>query len=243
MSQLEAAPLVTIPPARGAWGPRGVVIGGAAAFCGLLFVAAIVAVVVTLRGPLDLGHLPLGLVYALFFASQAVFMATAWIAAYRYGGAGAQFGLNWAGWRSAWRGIVAAIGLVIVLTLYHLLLERVAPSWCAQIEAEAAAQKAQLSGPWPLMFLAAAVIAPLGEELFFRGFIYQGLAARWPAALAIGCSALLFGLVHGMLWNLPALTLIGVTAALLLRRSGSLWPAFTCHATFNALSLLIDRIG
>lgn len=47
------------------------------------------------------------------------------------------------------------------------------------------------------MFLTAVILAPIFEELVFRGLILDGLLKKYSPALAIGISALLFGLIHG----------------------------------------------
>lgn len=47
-----------------------------------------------------------------------------------------------------------------------------------------------------LMPFAAVLLAPLGEELFFRGWLWEGLAARWSAAATASATSLLFLCVH-----------------------------------------------
>lgn len=92
------------------------------------------------------------------------------------------------------------------------------------------------------------VAAPLAEEAFFRGFLYQGLRRRyrvWPSALV---SALLFGMAHftgvASLQLLLPLALVGLGLALVYERRRSLLSAICAHATFNVfgfLSLVLTR--
>jgi uncharacterized protein len=95
-----------------------------------------------------------------------------------------------------------------------------------------------------LVFLAPIVIAaaPLGEELFFRGFLYQGLRRRysvWPAAILSG---VLFGLVHlgGVAFFLivPSLAAVGVGLALVFERRKSIVASMAAHAAFNVVGYL-----
>lgn len=86
-------------------------------------------------------------------------------------------------------------------------------------------------------------VAPLVEELIFRGVLLSGLMQRMQAGWAILVSALVFGLMHladfGFVWYaIPALAGLGVVLAWLRLRSGSLWPAVVAHATNNALAVL-----
>jgi membrane protease YdiL (CAAX protease family) len=81
------------------------------------------------------------------------------------------------------------------------------------------------------------VLAPLGEEAFFRGFLYKSLRNRlpvWPAAVA---SALIFGALHymrpGSLVLIPPLFVVGLGLALVYERRQSLLASVAAHATFN----------
>ena len=84
-------------------------------------------------------------------------------------------------------------------------------------------------------------LAPIAEELFFRGFVFSGLRSRmsvWPAAVISG---LVFGLVHaptGITTVVP-LAVLGAVLAWLYDRTGSLWPPVIAHVLNNALALAI----
>jgi len=90
-----------------------------------------------------------------------------------------------------------------------------------------------------IMALLVLLAAPLAEEIFFRGFLLQGLARRltfWPAAII---SSALFALAH-VWWQfyLPVFVL-GLAFAWLFWRTGSLWAAIAAHATINGTSFAV----
>jgi membrane protease YdiL (CAAX protease family) len=90
-----------------------------------------------------------------------------------------------------------------------------------------------------LLILIVGICAPVVEEIFYRGFFQEALRKRGlPAAAAIGINALVFGLSHGQLLQLPALVLFGLVAGILAHRSGRLGPAIAAHVAFNMVTVV-----
>lgn len=96
----------------------------------------------------------------------------------------------------------------------------------------------------PLLVVTAVLLAPLAEELVFRGVLFQGLVDRgfWVAALV---SASMFTLAHleigaGVLANtivVSGILPLGVAFAAVFALRGSLATAVVAHATYNALGV------
>ncbi len=89
-----------------------------------------------------------------------------------------------------------------------------------------------------VLFLFVAIGAPVVEELFFRGLLLRSLHRRFGVPVAVIGSAVLFGLAHYELLQLPALILFGVVLAVLAERTGRLGPGMAAHAAFNAATVL-----
>jgi membrane protease YdiL (CAAX protease family) len=86
-----------------------------------------------------------------------------------------------------------------------------------------------------------AVLAPVAEELFFRGFVFAGLRTRWSLWPAAITSGLIFGLVHaptGITTVVP-LAALGFALCWLYDRTGSLWPCVIAHMINNGLALAV----
>lgn len=81
------------------------------------------------------------------------------------------------------------------------------------------------------------VIVPIGEEIFFRGFVY-GTLRRWGVGAATLLSALFFAAVHQQIVHLLPIVLLGVILALLYERTGSLVPVLIVHAVNNLVATL-----
>lgn len=95
------------------------------------------------------------------------------------------------------------------------------------------------SAEFILVFIAIAVLAPLAEELLFRGFIFRGMRQKlpfWPAALIV---SLLFALAHGQVNVGLDVFALSIVLCWLREKTGSLWPGIILHASKNALALIL----
>jgi len=95
---------------------------------------------------------------------------------------------------------------------------------------------AAAEGWLPAMFVAAVVVAPAGEEVLFRGFLYRGLVrserSAWPGIVAI--SLLWAGLHIQYDWaGILQIFVIGLFLGFVRWRSGSVLLTFLLHALFN----------
>ena len=95
------------------------------------------------------------------------------------------------------------------------------------------------------MVLLAIVIAPLTEELVFRGGVFRYLRTRWPRWAALLLPAACFAALHvnwstleGLSSALP-LVVLAVVFSLAYERTGHLGTAVVAHACFNLNTLLV----
>ncbi|MDT0300659.1 CPBP family intramembrane glutamic endopeptidase [Streptomonospora wellingtoniae] len=97
--------------------------------------------------------------------------------------------------------------------------------------------------PLILTMLFLAVLTPIGEEFLFRGVVANALLRYGPVVGAVS-SSLVFAVFHGINIVFPAAFVVGLIAAELMRRSGSVWPGVVVHAVNNtALPLLVLLTG
>ncbi len=88
-----------------------------------------------------------------------------------------------------------------------------------------------------LIFVGGAFIAPLVEEVIFRGFIFAGLKERFGWVRSALISAILFSLIHFQPTAIFPIFILGLIFAYLYHLSGSIWPAVIMHMSTNALGL------
>ena len=88
-------------------------------------------------------------------------------------------------------------------------------------------------------FVVIAVIAPVVEELLFRGIGFH-LLRRFGDTTAILATGLAFGLYHGLHNALPILTPFRSRSPSSAARSDSVYPGMLVHAAFNSVALIVS---
>ncbi len=137
-------------------------------------------------------------------------------------------------------GLVGQFALLILLGLLYRLLG----VDLDQVGETAEELTGEASGAFgvALLVLMVAVIAPLLEELFYRGLWLRAIERRFGRVVAVVGSSVLFGAAHLQPFDFPALAGFGAIAAVLTVRTGRLGPALWAHVAFNltaVISLLV----
>jgi uncharacterized protein len=81
-------------------------------------------------------------------------------------------------------------------------------------------------------------VAPLAEEFFFRGFLFQAMRQSWGVWVAAPASGLIFGLIHFQPDKLVPLAILGTALAFVFHRTRSLWPCILLHALNNTAAFI-----
>ena len=89
---------------------------------------------------------------------------------------------------------------------------------------------------WGSLFTAS-VVAPVTEELFFRGLILRGFLSRYSVPTAVLVSAILFGLIHLNPWQLVSAAELGLLLGWWFVRTRSLLPCVAGHALVNSTTI------
>ncbi len=88
------------------------------------------------------------------------------------------------------------------------------------------------------VFVVGAIIAPIVEEILFRGLLYQWLRARTNVLIAVIASAVIFAVVHIIPLLFPALFVVGLILALVYEWTRSLWVTITIHFLQNGMAII-----
>lgn len=152
------------------------------------------------------------------------------------------------------RTVLGVVGLTLaalvvcdaVWTATVLVLHRVAPG--VELEPHATIQALHEAGQpvWVIGLLRASalIVAPIAEEVFFRGMLQSALhhyvASRWSVVLL---TSFAFTILHSPYQALPTLFVLSVVLGVAYERSGALVVPVGVHLLFNGNTLLWDALG
>ena len=139
------------------------------------------------------------------------------------------------GWSMALIVSAMALACAFVIEPISMLLPEMS-------EVMKAAMEMLLEGPIWIVLISVSVFAPFFEEWLCRGIILRGLLTKVKPAWAIVISALVFGLIHGNLWQAIPAFIIGVVLGYVYYKTGSLKLTMLMHCVNNTLSVIVSRI-
>ena len=135
--------------------------------------------------------------------------------------------------------IFATVGIVILSSELNNALDRYLP-----MPTESKIIDTLMQDDLPGVFITVLLVAPLVEEMLFRGIILEGLSRHYKLTTAVLVSSILFALVHLPVGVIVALNifLLALFLAWVRLKSGSLMLCVICHATFNSIPFVTMRI-
>jgi membrane protease YdiL (CAAX protease family) len=97
------------------------------------------------------------------------------------------------------------------------------------------------ASPWAMAAMAgfACLLAPVWEELFFRGMFYPAVRRLVGVRLSIVVTAAAFASLHWNLTQFAPVFVLGVLLAYLYERTHSLWSCIAAHTVFNTASITV----
>jgi membrane protease YdiL (CAAX protease family) len=162
-------------------------------------------------------------------------------------GPAAWLGLRWKAW--PWVFLIAPATVMTMWLVFGGLQALGYMKWMESLGVEAVQDSVKLlqtaTDPMVLilMAVAAVLVAPVSEELVFRGYLYPAakrFAGPWMAAI---CSGLVFAAAHGSLAALLPLFIFGVVLAVLYEKTGSIWAPVAVHFCFNGATVGVQFLA
>ncbi len=236
-----ATAAVPAPPNHQRWG-LGDVIGGWL----VVYLASVVwgvgVIALTGHAGEDFDELPLAVVALAQLGLAVGFFLVPWtVTKLKGNGIVADLGLR-ARWEDLWKGGLVGIAtqVLVLPLLYWPMLHALGKS---QDDLEGPAQTLTDRANRPvdvvLLVLIVGVMAPVFEEIFYRGLMQRSLLKRGlHPAVAIGITSVVFAATHFQLLQLPGLAVAGAAFGTLAYRADRLGPAIAAHLTFNMVTVI-----
>ncbi|MFZ3172099.1 MAG: type II CAAX endopeptidase family protein [Carboxydocellales bacterium] len=136
-------------------------------------------------------------------------------------------------WRGVALAIVAGLGIAFLMTGISWLIQLLPWPVSQQAAYEAINRVSSWQEFLPLWF-AVGFLAPLSEEVFFRGYtlpLFRNYLGQQNGAIL---AALFFGALHFDAWRMLPLAVAGWILNQLYTRTGSLWTTIIAHGVWNA---------
>jgi membrane protease YdiL (CAAX protease family) len=175
----------------------------------------------------------------LLISTQAALLLVSWLFVFR-----PRALVGWPSWAGpdplgairsglAW-GVLAWVGATAASAAMVWVLDAMG----LPADTQAAEQALLVVDPW-LAVLAIVVLAPIAEELFFRGVVYNAWLREGGPRYALIGSAVLFAVIHLSLVAVVPIFLLGLALAWVYRRTANLLAPIVMHATVNGISVAL----
>lgn len=140
------------------------------------------------------------------------------------------------------QGLVFLLATLPLLMFYTLLYKLALQAGGFDVGLQDQVKAIADTASWPVrlyfIFLAA-VLAPLVEELLFRGLLFPVLLQRTPLWLALTVVSALFALMHGHVPSMMPLFILSFAFCLAYLGTGSLWVPVVMHSLFNLSTVAV----
>lgn len=168
-----------------------------------------------------------------------ILLAIYWTTVRRYHSPWASLGLRPVSWGWLLLAPLLVIGLLVVGAALVSAISALQGQPFVNPQVQDITQGQQLTPIHLIMlFLGIAIVAPIVEELFFRGMLYPLLRRGLPEWLAIVANAAIFAALHFIPILLPILFVMGLLLTFVRARTNSIIPSILIHALNNAVVVL-----
>jgi|GEM_PF-6879185 len=135
--------------------------------------------------------------------------------------------------------LLALLGLGVLISNIPVAFDRIYPMSDEYKQFFETFLRADSTGEFVLLFIVAALVPGICEEITFRGLIQGGIRATYGPKAAVAITSVLFAVIHLSIWNFFALGVMGAFFGVLKEKTGSIWPGAVAHVVNNTIALAL----
>lgn len=134
-----------------------------------------------------------------------------------------------------------AVGARFLVNIYYVLAQDVEVLRKSIEKAEALSPQFTDSAQMLIALFSIMIAAPIFEEILFRGIIQNELLSFMRPWSAIGLQAVLFGVMHGVLFQSIFTSMVGVFLGIVYYKTQNIKTSAVCHGVFNFSAILTQE--
>jgi membrane protease YdiL (CAAX protease family) len=142
--------------------------------------------------------------------------------------------------KTIWYTFLSLILIFIISFVYVLILQKVLGIDAPASKIDELVASGKVSGN--IIIIVTAVIAPLCEEVYFRGFLYPAFRKSFGVVIGIFLSSIVFAAAHLDIYSFFPIMIIGWILAFMYEKTKSIFPAIFLHSIYN-LTLILILLG
>ncbi len=143
-------------------------------------------------------------------------------------------------------GIIGGIFICLAIIIFNNFLYNIVDSTLGLTAPTQSVIKDLLNSPNYNFFISHSllivIVAPITEEIFFRGFIYPYFKKKFGKVKGIILNGIIFGLAHSSFWLFFATCLGGSILALIYERTESIYSCILAHSVWNMIIVFLIYI-
>ena len=222
------------------WGPFSAILGGLALFILPQVVAGVLLGFLNLVSPEIFDRVlsgdEIGLNFALYGTTELITIGLLTALLKWRGTSWRQLGVKRSGLNKLWIILPAFIAYLLLTGVILAVAGALVGEQSLEADQQLGFEGASAAWEIILAFVSLVLVAPIVEEILFRGYLFGGLRSRWSFRVSALISAVLFGLAHGQL-NVGLDTFaLGLFLAYVYEKSGNVWVAVALHGLKNLLA-------
>ncbi len=142
--------------------------------------------------------------------------------------------------KTIWYTFLSLILIFLVSFIYVIILQKVFGIEAPGSKIDELVRSGNVSGT--ILIVVTAVIAPLCEEVYFRGFLYPAFRKSFGVVIGIFLSSVVFAAAHLDLFSFFPIMVIGWILAFMYEKTKSIFPVIFLHSIYN-LTLILILLG